>query len=84
MSRKEPIEIEDPGTEPIEIEDPGTEPIENENPFVWARNTLTGISGPIPKAFTQLHPELFRTDPNHPVRDGLGCLLPPKNPTSKE
>lgn len=63
----------------VETDLVGIEPKEADpEPFVWAHNTASGLYAPVPKTFAARHPNIFQLYPNHPVRDGLGNLLPPK------
>ena len=49
-----------------------------DNTFVWARDTLTGASGPIPRAVLTVFGDRYRADEKHPTHNTLGQLLPAK------
>ena len=50
----------------------------SDNTFVWARDTLTGASGPIPRAVLTVFGDRYRADEKHPTHNTLGQLLPAK------
>ena len=50
----------------------------SDNTFVWARDTLTGASGPIPRAVLTVFGDRYRADEKHPTHNTLGQLLPTK------
>ena len=49
-----------------------------DNTFVWTKDTLTGVSGPVPRAVVEAFAGRYRVDEKHPTRDTLGQLLPIK------
>lgn len=53
-------------------------PSEPAEAWVWVRDQITGHAYPYLREAAALEPERFKADEEHPVRDGIGRLLPTK------